>query len=239
MFTIVLDEVDSHCPELRMNVTPEQHKALIDAIFPILSVESDPLFGAAKATLGDKVFDSSQTSFQYSVTQLDNNGTMDLPVAIGSMYVHSDKNDRSLSLNLTVLRGYSSRIGIHPASVEIELHISDPDVKIAFEGIYKDYRAQVCRLLEQADIEFFTSYCSEIVGKSKSKKLSAKLDEYFSDQEVDNCFTLVKSCPRGTEYSTGIRAFLALTIVYTACRGALASKAWRSSFEKNLFRFGC
>lgn len=46
--------------------------------------------------------------------------------------------------------------------------------------MYKDCRAQICRLLEQARIEFFTSYCSDIGGKSKRNKVSVKLDEYFS-----------------------------------------------------------
>ncbi|MCI5121545.1 MAG: hypothetical protein D3908_10215 [Candidatus Electrothrix sp. AUS4] len=60
-----------------------------------------------------------------------------------------------------------------------------------------------------------------------------KLDEYFTDPEVDNCFTLSKPCPSGTSYSAAIRAFFALSILYLACR---AGKNARSILEKNIAR---
>jgi hypothetical protein len=236
MFSTLLDVVDKHCPESRMHVTPERHKVLIDDVLPWLSIESKSLFGASRAILGESIFETSEIGFEYHAIRLDDGGTMDLPISLGSMYARSERKNRTLSLDLTVARGFSSQRGLHPASVAIEMHFCDLDAKAFFEAIYKDYRAQVCRLLERAQIEFFTSYCSDIVGKSKSKKLSALLDEYFSDPEVDNCFTLSKSCPRGIGYSVPIRAFLALSVLYAACRAALSGKAWRPTFEKNLQR---
>jgi hypothetical protein len=98
------------------------------------------------------------------------------------------------------------------------------------------YRGQITRLFEYGQIQFFTSYCSDVVGKSKSNRLSVKLDEYFSDPEVDNCFSLSKPCPSGTSHSTAIRAFLALSVLYIACRACLAGKSGRSLLEKNLVR---
>lgn len=237
MFSVLLDTVDSHCPESRMKVSLEQHNALIEDVLPLLSIESAPLFGAAKAMLGEKIFDSSEIGLEYASMKPDNAGMMDLPISLGSMYVRSERKNRALSLDLTVLRSYTSRLGLNPASIEVEMDICDPNAKAIFEAIYKDYRAQVCRLLEQAQIVFFTSYCSDIVGKTKSNKLSVKLDEYFSDPKADECFTLTKSCPRGTEHFAAIRAFLALSTLYLACRTALARKVWRPTFEKNLLRF--
>lgn len=237
MFSTLLNAVDKHCPETRMKVTPEQHKALIDEILPWLSIEAEPLFGATKAFLGEDIFETSEIGFEYSSVKLDGDGTMDIPIAIGSMCVSTERKNRALSLDISVLRGYTSRFKIHPATVEIELNICDHGAKRVFETIYKDYRAQVCRLLEHAQIEFFTSYCSDIVGKTKSKKLSAQLDEYFSDPEVDNCFTLNRPFSRDVGHSPPIRAFFALSVLYLACRAALGGKSWRPMLEKNLFRF--
>lgn len=237
MFSTLLDVVDSHCPESRMKVTPEQHKALIDDVLPWLSIEGEPLLGAAKALLGEGIFNASEIGFEYSTVRFDEDGTMDLPISIGNMYTRSERKDHSLSLDLTVLRGYTSRLGVHPASVEMELNICDLNAKAVFESMYKDYRAQICRLLEQAQITFFTSYCSDIVGKANRNKVSVRLDEYFSDPEVDNCFTLSKTCPRNTAHSAAIRAFLALSTLFIACRASLNRKTWRPAFEKNLLRF--
>lgn len=237
MFSALLEAVDSHCSESRMKVTPEQHKALIDDVLPWLSIEAEPLLGAAKALLGDGIFDTAEIGFEYSTVRLDENGTMDLPISFGSMYVRSERKNHALSLDLTVLRSYTSRLELRPASVEIELDICDLTAKMVFESMYKDYRAQICRLLEQAQITFFTSYCSDIVGKAKRNKVSVKLDEYFSDPQVDNCFTLSKSCPRDTDHSSAIRAFLALSTLFVACRSALNGKTWRPALEKNLLRF--
>ncbi|MCY1389460.1 hypothetical protein D3C76_550640 [compost metagenome] len=237
MFSTLLDAVDSHCPESQMKVTPEQHKALIDDALPWLSIEAELLLGATKALLGDGIFDTSEIGFEYSTVKLDENGAMDLPISFGNMYVRPERKNRALSLDLTILRSYTSRLGLHPASVEIELDIRNRNAKMIFESMYKDYRAQICRLLEQAQITFFTSYCSDIVGKAKSNKVAVKLDEYFSDPEVDNCFTLSKSCPRDTKHSAAIRAFLALSTLFVACRASLNGKAWRPALEKNLHRF--
>jgi len=62
------------------------------------------------------------------------------------------------------------------------------------------------------------------------------LEEYFSDLEVDNCFSLSKPCLNGASYSIAIRAFLTLSVLYIACRTCLASKNGRLLLEKNLRR---
>ncbi len=237
MFSSLLEVVDSHCPESRMQFTPKQHKALIDDVLPLLSVEAEPLLGAAKALLGEHVFDAVKMGFEYSTVRSGENGIMDLPVSFGKMYFRSERNNRTLSLNLTILRGFTSRLKHNSASIEIELDICDITAKTIFESMYKDYRAQICRLLEQARIEFFTPYCSDIVGKSKRNKVSVKLDEYFSDSQVDNCFALSKSCPRNTSHSAAIRAFLVLSALFVACHSALNGRSWRPTLEKNLLRF--
>ncbi len=148
MFRTLLGAVESRCPESRMRVTPEQHKTIIDEVLPLLSIESDPLVGAAKALLGESIFETSEIGFEYNSIKPDQNGSMDLPISIGSMYVRPEKDNRALSLNLTVLRGFTSRISVHPPSIDIELEVWDANAKEVFESLYKDYRAQVIRLLE-------------------------------------------------------------------------------------------
>lgn len=236
MFSTLLDAVDSQFPESLTKLTHEQLNELLDEVLPWLHIESESLIGAAKALFGEKIFDSSEIGFEYLSTKQDQDGYIGLPISIGSIYIRPDKNDQTISLNLTMLRGFTSRLQYCPSSAEIELEICDSETKSAFEYLYKNYRAQLIKLLEQAQISFFTSYCSDIVGNSKSNKVSVKLDEYFSDQEVDNWFTLSKSCSRSTPYSAGIKAFLVLSILYIYCRSSLAGKNGASVFERNLLR---
>lgn len=236
MFSGLLEAVESHCRDTDMKLTPEQHKELLDELFPWLSIDSEPLIGATKALFGEGVFDTSELGFEYSILKPDQDGFIYVPISVGSMYVRPAKDCRNISLNLNVLRGFTSQSKIHKSSVDIELEIGDLETKQIFETLYKDYRGQINRILEYGQIQFFTSYCSDIVGKSKSSKLSVKLDEYFSDPDVDNCFTLSMPCPSGTSHSAAIRAFFALYVLYLACRAGLAGKSARSLFEKNIAR---
>ena len=234
MFSGLLEAVDSHCSETIL--TSEQHKELLDVILPWLSVDTEPMLGAAQAIFGEAVFESSEIGFEYMAPKPDQDDLIHLPIQFCSMYIRPTKGCRSVSLNFTVLRGFTSRGQVHQPSVEIDLEIWDLAAKEAFESLYKDYRGQITRLLEHGKIQFFTSYCSEIVGKSKSNKLSVKLDEYFADAAVDNCFSLTKSCPGGTSHSTAIRGFLVLAVLYIACRACLTGKSGRSLLEKNILR---
>jgi hypothetical protein len=236
IFSASIDLVNKLCPESRMTITPEQHKVLLDEVLPLLVIDSEPLLGAAKAILGDDIFATSAVGIEYSSQAPDKSGVFHLPIAIGSVYLRTEKNNSPLSLKVTVLRGYTSRFRGYPAHVVIELDVCDIRARLAFEAMYKDYRAQLCRLLEHARIEFFTSYCSDIVGKSKSKRPSVLLDEYFSDPQVDNHFTLSVPCRREVEHAVAIRAFLVMSIIYASCHAALRGKNWRSTFEKNLLR---
>lgn len=236
MFSGLLETVESHYLDTDTTLTLEQHKKLLDEILPWLSVDADPLLGTARAIFGEGVFDSSEIGFEYMTPKPDQDGFIHIPIQVCSMYVRPTKDCRNISLNLTVLRGFTSRRQIHKSSVEIGLEIWDLKAKEAFESLYKDYRGQITRLLDHGQTQFFTSYCSDIVGKSKSNKLSVKFDEYFADPEVDNCFSLNMSCPSGTSHSTAIRGFLALSVLYIACRACLAGKNGRSLLEKNLVK---
>jgi hypothetical protein len=236
MFSGLLEAVESHCPNTDAALTSEQHKELLDEILPWLSVDAEPLLGAAQAIFGETAINSSEIGFEYIAPKPDQDGLIHVPIQVCSMYVRPTKDCRSVSLNFTVLRRFTSRGQIHRPSVEIELEIWDLAAKETFESLYKDYRGQMTRLLEHEQTQFFTSYRSDIVGRSKSNRLSVKLDEYFTDPEVDNCFSLTKSCPSGTSHSTAIRGFLALSVLYIACRACLAGKSGRSLLEKNLAR---
>lgn len=233
MFSVLLDTIDSICPESGM-LPQEQHKVLIDEALPSLMIDSDPIMGAAKAIFGEAYFDTSTIGFEHS--HIKEQGENYIGVAFGGMYIRAAENKRSLSLELNLLRAYQSRATKNPSCVAIDLEFAGLPEKQAFEAIYRDFRAKTIQLLEYGQIEFSTCYCSDIVGKTKSRKIAAKLDEYFSDPEVDNAFTLTKLCPRGTSHSSVIRSFLALSVLYTACRTATLSKGAHSTFERSVQR---
>ena len=233
MFSLLLDSVDSHCPLGLGKVSDDQHKALLNDALPLLSIDSEPLLGASKALLGETVFDSSAIALEYSHVRKDEAGLMDLPIAFGCMYVRPEKANREISLEMSIYRSFKTPARHHSSCVALNLEINSLQGKQALETLYRDYRASTIRLLEYGQIEFEASYCSDIVGKTKSKKTAAKLDEYFSDPEVDNCFTLTRQCPRGTSHSSAMRSFLALSLLYSACRSSLSGKSGATAFERN------
>jgi hypothetical protein len=233
----LLEAVESLCPEdLATRVSLEQYQALVDAALAWLSEDSKPLLGAAQAVFGDGILESSELGFEYTSVKPNASGTVEVPVNVACMFARPGGVNRALSLEISVLRGYKKHPRLQQASVEIELDFNGVSTKVAFESIYRDYKAQISRLLDQAQLAFFTSYCSDIVGKTKSGKVSAKLDEYFSDPEADCSFTLGKSCLDGASHSAGIRAFLILCVLFVACRNHANGKAWRAVFEKALIR---
>lgn len=234
MFSLLLDSVDSHCPLELRKVSDDQHKALLNDALPLLSIDSEPLLGASKALLGETVFDSSAIAFEYSQVRKDEAGLMDLPIAFGCMYIRAEKPKRELSLEMSIYRSFKTPARHYPSCVALNLEINSLQSKQALEALYCDYRASTIRLLEYGQIEFEASYCSDIVGKTKSKKTAAKLDEYFSDREVDNCFTLTRQCPRGTSHSSAMRSFLALSLLYSACRSSLAGRSGAAAYERNV-----
>lgn len=222
MFSVLLDTIDSICPESGM-LSPEQHKILIDETLPSLMIDSNPILGAAKAIFGEAYFNTSTIGFEHShIKEKEENY---IGVAFGGMYIRAAQNKRALSLELNLLRVYQSRATKNPSYVAIDLEFGGLPEKQAFEAIYRDFRAKTIQLLEYGQIEFSTCYCSDIVGKTTSRRIAEKLDEYFSDPEVNNAFTLTKLCPRGISNSTVIRSFLALSVLYTACRAATSGKS--------------
>lgn len=234
MFSLLLDSVDSHCPVGLSKVGDDQHKALLNDTLPLLSFDSNPLLGASKALFGEILFDNSAIDFEYSNMRKDEAGLMDLPIAFGCMYIRPGKPNRELSLEMSINRSFNTPARHYPSSVALNLEINSLQGKQALETLYSDYRASTIRLLEYGQIEFEASFCSDIVGKTKSKKTAAKLNEYFSDPEVDNCFTLTRQCPRGTSHSSAMRSFLALSLLYSACRSSLAGRSGAIVFERNV-----
>lgn len=233
MFSVLLDTIDSICPESGI-LPPAQHKILIDEALSSLMIDSDPILGAAKAIFGETYFDRSTIGFEHS--HINEKEEKYIGVAFGGMYIRAAENKRALSLELNLLRAYRSRTTKSPSCVAIDLEFGGLPEKQAFEALYRDYRAKTIQLLEYGQIEFSTCYCSDIVGNTKSRKVAAKLDEYFSDPKVDNAFTLTKFCPRDTNHSSVIRSFLALSVLYTACRAAMSGKGAHSTFVRNVQR---
>lgn len=236
MFSLLLDSVDSHTPLGLKNIGPDEHKALLDDALPSLSLDAEQLLGVSAALFGDGIFESSDTGFEYSHVRKDESGFMDLPIAFGGMYIRPKNSNREISLGLNILRSFTTPAKHHPSCVALDMEFRGLLAKQAFEGLYRNYRAQITRLLEYGGIGFETSYCSNIVGKTKSKKIAAKLDEYFSDPEVDNHFTLTRLCPRGTSRTAAMRSFISLSLIYSACRSSLSGKNAMNEFERNLRR---
>lgn len=235
MFSVLLDTIDSICPESGL-LPPEQHKTLIDKALPSLMIDSDPILASVKAIFGETYFDASTIGFEYSHVKTNEKEENYIPVAFGGMYIRAEENKRAISLEMNLLRAFRSRATKHPSCVAIDLEFGGLDEKQAFEALYRDFRAKTIQLLEYGQIEFSSCYCSDIVGKTKSRKIAAKLDEYFSDPEVDNSFTLTKLCPRGISHSSVMRSFLVLSVLYTACRGTTSGKSAHSIFERNIQR---
>lgn len=236
MFSGLLEAVQSHFPGTSVRLTPEQHKIMLDHVFSWLSSDAEHLVGAARAVFGDGVFENSKIGFEYAVTKPDQDGLLNPPIKLAEMYVRPEKDQHNVSLSISVARGHTTPQQIFQPAIYLELEIQTSEAKVIFETLYKDYRAQIARLLDQGQIKFFTFYCSDIVGKSKSNKIRAKLDEYFTDPQADNWFTLSLRCPPETPHADGIRGFLALSVLYVACRSGLAGKGNRAAFEKNLSR---
>jgi hypothetical protein len=236
MFSSVIKAVESHCRGSENRLTLKQHTEFIDELTLLLYAESEVLVGATKAFLGEAVFESSEQGFEYVTPNLGKDGLMCLPVSVGSMYVRSSKGGREISLNLAVYRSFSGQNQEYQPSVDIELAIENLGAKKAFEFLYKNYHGQISRFLEQEQIHFVTSGCSVKTTKSTSKKLSTKLDEFFSDPESDDYFALSKPFSSEAGYSIAIRSFLTLSILYVACSAGVAGKRVQSLFEKNISR---
>jgi hypothetical protein len=231
---MLFDTVEAHCPDLHMKLTQAQYDEIINEVLGCLSMESEPLLEIVKALFGETIFDGSTIGLQYNSCPPDRDGYMGVPISMGLIYIRPNKNNILLSLNIEVFRGFTHESQTHLTAVNMALEIDNSEAKKAFESLYKNYRAQIIRLLEYGQITFLTDYYSEIVGKSKSKKSSVKLDEYFSDPEIDNCFSLRIFCHRKVGYSSIVRAFLSLAIIYIACKSISTSgKNWQFIFEKN------
>jgi hypothetical protein len=234
MFSGLFEAVETHLPGPIVRLAPEQHKDMLDQVLSWLSSDAEPLLGAAQAILGDDIYKSSKIGFEYFVTKPDQESSLGLPIRFAEMYIRPTQERRDISLNIGVARGHRTQRQVFEPEVDIELEIQELAAKEVFKVLYKDYHAQIGRLLEQGQIKFFTSYCSDIVGKSKSNKVSAKLDEYFTDTKADCSFSLSLRCSADTSCADAIRGFLALSLLYIACRASLAGKGGRTMFEKNL-----
>lgn len=230
MFEALLEEVFKKAGDLYAKITADEHQELIKEFLPWLSLESEALLGASRAVLGTNIFEESEIGLEYSHLKPDEKGLMSLPIDIGCMYIRRNRGDRTISINNSIYRRNVARHRHEPASINVEFYICGDKEKKAFEELYKNYRRPIEKLLEDNQVEFFTSYCSDIIGKYKGRSPSKKLDEYLSDPNGDNCFSLSKNFIKVADSTEIIRVFLLFSALYHSCHGYLAK-------PKNIDRF--
>lgn len=234
-FTNLLDVMGHDVADLLpLEMTREQHREILDQVLPQLGYDANLLLGMAKVLFGETAFDRFEKGFTYRTVSASKSDTIQLPISIGSWSIQPSKEDESIALRFDALRSYKERIWTRPVSVEMGLEIQSPYARMVFEPLYQDYRAYIIRLIENAKLEFFTPYCPNIAEKTKARKISVKLDEYFADPNAGESIHLLFSCFKDTENSATIRAFLVLSLLYLACCSAQNNKSWRHAFEKNL-----
>lgn len=134
MFSGLFDVVETHFSGTAVRISTAQHKEIIDQIVSCLSIEAEPLLGAARAILGDDIYKSSKIGFEYAVTKPDQDGLLDLPIQFAEMYVRPTKERRDISLNISVARGYRTNRQVLEPAVDIELEIQGLATKEAFDA---------------------------------------------------------------------------------------------------------
>jgi len=231
MFEALLDEAFKKAGDPYLKMTPEEHKELVDEFAPWLSIEFEPLIGASQAVLGKEIFKDFQIGLEYSQSRPDKDGLISIPIDISCVYFRRKREDRCISINCKIYRCNAFRGRIDPASIGVELDICGDEEKAAFEEFYKNYKHPIQKLLEEEKIEFFTSYYSDIIGKYKGKSASKKLDEYFTDPNVDNCFSLSKNFIGKVDASEIIRAFILLSALFHSCHGYMEKRKKLDRFE--------
>lgn len=236
MFEALLEEVSAKVGNLHVKVTKAEHNELVKEFLPWLSMECEPLLGASRAVLGADLFEGSEIGLEYKHLAPDDEELMSLPVDIGCMYIRKRRDDRGLSVNVNIFRCNFVKHRREPASINVELDICGLAEKKAFEELYGNYRRPMQRLLDANRAEFSTSYCSDTIGKYKGNSPSKKIDEYLSDTEVDNCFSLSKNFVGSADSAGIIRVFLLFSAIYHSCRGYLATKKNPDLFEAHMTR---
>ncbi|RZG04786.1 hypothetical protein EXT48_10550 [Pseudoalteromonas sp. CO348] len=231
MFEALLEDVFKKAGSLKLHLTPEEHNELVGDLVSWLSVEAEPLIGVSQAVLGKDIFKGFDVGFEYSRTPAKEEGLVSVPVNLCTMYIRKEREDRTISLNCDIDRFNMTRNNIDFASVCIELDICGAEGKRVFEELYKNYKRPIVRLLENEKVEFSTSYCSDIVGSYKGKSTQKKLDEYFSDPDVDNCFTLSKNFVEKAGAAELFRVFLLLTALFSSCFGYIGQRKKLDLFE--------
>lgn len=227
---VLTAEIENHSSPLKR----EQHQALLEHLFALLESDADYLLGAAEVLFSRQLQQKSHVDYEYRHTPTEDKSHIDMPIIVGTMVICPDKDDRSACLNLNICRPYKNQRGAVPAEVEIELETNDLASKLFFRRLLSDYRAEVSRLLKLANLRFFTSYCSSIVGNSKSKEPAVLLEEFFSDPNAGMHFSLAFSAKESTSAAAVFRAFLTLALLYSAYRAVLDKRSWRAAFELNL-----
>jgi len=234
MFEQLLQEIYEKAGELNLKTTQAEYKELIDEFLPWLSIECEPLIGASQAILGEQIFKDFEIGLEYYSLPSKEDGLMPIPIDIGHLYVRRKREDQNISINCSIYRCNISHY--LPASIKIELDICGYNGRKAFEELYKNYRRPIQKCLEQEKIEFFTSYCSDIVGKYKGNSPSKKLDEYFSDPDAYESFSLSKNFIGKAEASQIIRVFILFSALFHSCYGYMETKKKLDRFELYLRR---
>lgn len=205
---------------------------------PRLSIECEPLIGASQAVLRKEIFKDFQIGLEYSHVRPNKDGLMSVPIDIGCLYIRRKREDRRISVNCKIYRCNAFRGRTDSASIDVELDICGDEERAAFEGFYKNHKRHIQKMLEEEKIEFFTSYCSDTVGNYKGISASKKLDEYFADPDVDNCFSLSKNFIGKADASEIIRVFILLSVLFHSCQGYMEKPKKLDRFESYYRRLG-
>lgn len=225
MFEALLSSLYEKAGDHHQKFTVAEHKELVDDFLPFLSIECEPLIGAAKAVFGETIFKDSEIGLEYGSTRPDKDGLVYAGIALGTLYIRRKREDRSISLNVDLLCCNPDRHTPKPASIFLQIEFDDPNGvdgpsgKEALQTLVKNYRRPLERLLEKNSIEFETSYCSGIVGKYKGKSALLKLDEYFSDPEACESVSFTRNFIGSVDARSIMQTFLLFSAIHHSCLG--------------------
>lgn len=230
MFEALLSSVYEKAGDPHQKFTVAEHKELVEDFLSFLSIECEPLIGAAKAVFGETVFKGSEIGMEYGSTRPDKDGLVYFGAALGTLYIRRTREDHSISLNVDLLCCNIERHSHKPASIFLQLDVDNANGKEALKALIRNYRRPIERLLEKNSIEFETYYRSDIVGKYKGKSAILKIDEYFSDPEPCESLSLIRNFIGSVDSKSIMQTFLFFSAIYHSCLGYMEK-------GKNLDRF--
>ncbi len=237
MFEDILNYFSKNVSERDLKITNKHYQKLKDDFLPILGKEARPLIGASEAIFGKKIFSTSDFGMLSPRLKEDQNGLVSMPISLGHLYIKTERDteiDSSLSIDISLFTfNLTPRNKIKPASIYLEFNICGDKEGKAFQELFKNYRRPMQQLIESNKIEFFSSYYSEIVGKYKGNNTMLKIEEYYSDPNIDNIFSLNRNFVGTVEASEIINVFLIFSALYDSCNGYLGKRKALDLFAKH------